>query len=161
MNKKIINKTNLMSKSVDQLKAIAKSLGVKLNDPKTNKAKTKVQLVNGVLMKYRLTGNSNKALDSKRPAKRPGKRTSASGNVYYERRRNRADANAKTMLGAKPTKTALAAAEFKKAVTELNKAANQVLKINGGKGLNEAKKQLSAAMTSCKRNYGAFYRNAK
>ena len=65
------------------------------------------------------------------------------------------------MLGAKPTKTALAAAEFKKAVTELNKAANQVLKTNGGKGLTEVKKQLSAAMSSCKRNYGAFYRNAK
>lgn len=156
-----VTKESLSRLSVDKLRTLAKKNGVKLIDPKTNKAKTKVQLVNGVLMKYRLTGNSNKALDSKRPAKRPGKRTSASGNVYYERRRNRADANAKTMLGAKPTKTALAAAEFKKAVTELNKAANQVLKINGGKGLNEAKKQLSAAMSSCKRNYGAFYRNAK
>ena len=156
-----VTKEGLSRLSVDKLKATAKKLGVKLIDPKTNKAKTKVQLVNGVLMKIRLTGKSNTVLDSKRPAKPPGKRVSASGRVYTEKRTNRADVSRRLMLGAKPTKTALAAAEFKKAVTELNKAANQVLKINGGKGLNEAKKQLSAAMSSCKRNYGAFYRNAK
>jgi len=156
-----VTKESLSRLSVDKLRTLAKKNGVKLIDPKTNKAKTKVQLVNGVLMKIRLTGKSNTVLDSKRPAKPPGKRVSASGRVYSENRANRADVSKRLMLGAKPTKTALAAAEFKKAVTELNKAANQVLKINGGKGLNEAKKQLSAAMTSCKRNYGAFYRNAK
>jgi len=147
--------------SVDKLKAAAKKLGVKLIDPKTNKPKTKLQLVNSVLIKIRLTGKSNTALDSKRLAKAPGRRKSASGRIYTENRTNRADVSKRLMLGAKPTKTALAAAEFKKAATELNKAANQVLKTNGGKGLTEAKKQLSAAMSSCKRNYGAFYRNAK
>ena len=157
-----VTKESLGRLSVDKLKAAAKKLGVKLIDPKTNKAKTKVQLVNGVLMKIRLTGKSNTVLDSKRRAKPPGRRVSASGRVYTEKRTNRADLKrTPPLLGAKPTKTALAAAEFKKAVTELNKAANQVLKINGGKGLTEAKKQLSAAMSSCKRNYGAFYRNAK
>ena len=40
---------------------------------------------------YRQTGTSNEARDALKEAKLPGKRTSASGNVYYERRRNRSD----------------------------------------------------------------------
>lgn len=40
---------------------------------------------------YRQTGGSNKRNDSMRKAKAPGKRKSASGNVYYERRKNRSD----------------------------------------------------------------------
>tara|TARA_R110000822_G_scaffold105300_4_gene232852 strand:- start:555 stop:1295 length:741 start_codon:yes stop_codon:yes gene_type:complete len=40
---------------------------------------------------YRQTGTSNEARDERKKAKLPGKRTSASGNIYYERRRNRSD----------------------------------------------------------------------
>lgn len=41
--------------------------------------------------KFRQTGHSNLMSDAKRQAKRPGKRTSASGKTYYERRKNRSD----------------------------------------------------------------------
>lgn len=41
--------------------------------------------------KFRQTGSSNKGADSQRRAKPPGKRRSASGRVYYERRKNRSD----------------------------------------------------------------------
>lgn len=37
------------------------------------------------------TGRSNQRYDDRRKAKLPGKRVSASGRVYYERRRNRSD----------------------------------------------------------------------
>lgn len=37
------------------------------------------------------TGSSNKLYDSRKKAQGPGKRVSASGNVYYERRKNRSD----------------------------------------------------------------------
>jgi len=36
-------------------------------------------------------GRSNKARDKKRRAKLPGKRTSRTGKIYYERRKNRSD----------------------------------------------------------------------
>ena len=39
----------------------------------------------------RQTGRSNAKRDKKRKAKAPGKRRSASGKVYYERRKNRSD----------------------------------------------------------------------
>lgn len=41
--------------------------------------------------RYRQTGASSKHADEVRRAKRPGKRKSASGKVYYERRKNRTD----------------------------------------------------------------------
>lgn len=37
------------------------------------------------------TGRSNKRYDERRKAKLPGRRVSASGRVYYERRKNRSD----------------------------------------------------------------------
>lgn len=40
------------------------------------------------------TGRSNKRYDDRRKAKLPGKRVSASGRVYYERRKNRSDTSA-------------------------------------------------------------------
>lgn len=43
----------------------------------------------------RQTGRSNKRKDSQRKAKAPGKRKSASGNTYIERRKNRSDAPGK------------------------------------------------------------------
>lgn len=42
-------------------------------------------------VRYRQTGSSNKRRDKQVKAKPPGKRKSASGKVYYERRKNRSD----------------------------------------------------------------------
>ena len=101
-------KEKLAAKTVDQLKAAAKRLGGKLVTP-DGKAKTKVQLINTIVMKNRLagksmgakqTGTSNKAKDLQRKAKAPGKRTSAKGKVYTEMRKNRTDKPG-TMLGQK------------------------------------------------------------
>lgn len=39
----------------------------------------------------RQRGKSNSTADRKRKAKRPGRRVSKAGNVYYERRKNRSD----------------------------------------------------------------------
>jgi hypothetical protein len=92
-------KEKLAAKTVDQLKAAAKRLGGKLVTP-DGKAKTKVQLINTIVMKNRLagksmganqTGTSNAAKDRMRKAKAPGKRTSAKGKVYTETRKNRTD----------------------------------------------------------------------
>lgn len=118
-------KEKLEAKSVAQLKNYAKRVGVNLIDPKTGKAKTKVQLINGIIMLQRLgkakkeiasvvkkqaskkTGAASRqtkmrgrdiAKDIERKAKAPGKRTSASGKKYYERRANRSDVPG-TMLG--------------------------------------------------------------
>ena len=99
-------KEKLAAKTVDQLKAAAKRLGGKLVTP-DGKAKTKVQLINTIVMKQRLsgksmgakqTGTTNKAADIKRKAKAPGKRTSAKGKVYTETRKNRTDKPG-TLLG--------------------------------------------------------------
>ena len=104
----ISEKDKLAAKSVDQLKAAAKRLGGKLVTP-DGKAKTKVQLINTIVMKNRLagksmganqTGTSNAAKDRMRKAKAPGKRTSAKGKVYTETRKNRTDKPG-TMLGQK------------------------------------------------------------
>lgn len=97
-------KEKLQAKTVDQLKRYANKVGAKIVTPE-GKAKTKEQLINSIVMKQRLsgktlgakpaakkqTGTSNKARDIKRSAKAPGKRTSATGKVYYERRKNRSD----------------------------------------------------------------------
>ena len=99
-------KEKLAAKTVEQLKAAAKRLGGKLVTP-DGKAKTKVQLINTIVMKNRLagksmgakqTGTTNKAADIKRKAKAPGKRTSATGKVYTETRKNRTDKPG-TLLG--------------------------------------------------------------
>jgi len=90
-------KEKLQAKTVDQLKRYAKKVGAKIVTP-DGKAKSKEQLVNSIVMKQRLgglgerqTGATNKYVDVKRKAKAPGKRTSASGKTYYERRKNRTD----------------------------------------------------------------------
>lgn len=44
-----------------------------------------------VKSKYHQTGRSIKRIDRKIHAKKPGKRKSADGSVYYERRANRSD----------------------------------------------------------------------
>jgi hypothetical protein len=156
-----VDKSQLMAKSVAQLKAFAKKAQVRLDDPKTGKAKTKLQLVNSIIMKYRLTGNSNESIDEKRKARSPGKRKSASGKVYYERRMNRADVNKKTMLGGKMTASDIKAKEFKMHLTQLNKVANEIIKARGTKEIPALRKQLSNEMRSCKNCYSAFLSKAK
>lgn len=49
---------------------------------------------------WRQTGSSKTTSDKKRKAKAPGKRKSAAGKVYYERRKNRSDKPG-TITGAK------------------------------------------------------------
>jgi len=51
-------KEKLQVKSVNALKAAAKRIGANVIDPKTGKAKTKQQLINGILIKERLSGKS-------------------------------------------------------------------------------------------------------
>lgn len=120
-------KEKLALKTVDQLKAAAKRVGANVVDPKSGKAKTKVQLINAIIMVQRL-GKAKKqiktlvkkqttkktaaasrqtnqrqrdiAKDIDRKAEAPGKRTSKTGKVYYERRANRSDVPP-TMLGNK------------------------------------------------------------
>jgi len=120
-------KEKLEAKSVAQLQAYAKKIGANIKDPKTGKLKTKTQLVNSIVMLQRL-GKAKKhisavvkkqtskktaaesrqtkmkgrdiARDLDYQAKAPGKRTSASGRTYYERRANRSDVPP-TLLGQK------------------------------------------------------------
>ncbi len=120
-------KQKLALKTVDQLKAAAKKVGANVVDPKSGKAKTKVQLINAIIMVQRL-GKAKKQIktlvkkqttkktaaasrqtnqrqrdiikDLNKKAEAPGKRISKTGKVYYERRANRSDVPP-TMLGQK------------------------------------------------------------
>lgn len=51
----------------------------------------KTSAVGTAKKKFRQTGSSNRINDMQRKAKAPGKRKSASGNTYIERRKNRSD----------------------------------------------------------------------
>lgn len=109
-------KEKLAAFTVEQLKPKAKRLGVKLTNPSGN-AKTKAQLINGIIKaedkkpaakkpaakkpaaKRRAVKKglapvvgASKRRDAKRQALPPGRRVSKGGKVYYERRGNRADA---------------------------------------------------------------------
>lgn len=55
---------------------------------KRKKTVSKKRILKG---NFHQTGNSVSFYDKKRKAKAPGKRKSKSGNVYYERRKNRSD----------------------------------------------------------------------
>jgi len=116
-------KEKLAALKVEQLKPKAKRLGVKLTNPSGN-AKTKAQLINAIVKaeekkpvakktaaKRRVVkkglapvSGASKRRDAERQALPPGRRTSKTGRVYYERRANRADAKQSAskgqMLGA-------------------------------------------------------------
>lgn len=122
-------KEKLQAKTVAQLQNYAKKVGANIVDPKTGKQKTKVQLINSIIMIQRL-GKAKKqisavvkkqaskktaaasrqtkmrgrdiARDLDRKAEAPGKRKSKSGRTYYERRANRSDVPG-TLLGQKYT----------------------------------------------------------
>lgn len=74
-------------------KAVAKAKGLY----KSGRYKTFADAVKaayktiGAVSSYRQTGSSKRKADRKRKAKPPGKRRSATGKVYYERRKNRSD----------------------------------------------------------------------
>lgn len=158
----VVDKAKLMAASVDKLKALAKKSKLRLDDPKTGKPKTKVQLVNSILMNFRLSGGTNKAIDAKRKAKLPGKRVSKSGKVYTERRANRADLSPKTMLGGKKmTATEIKAKEFRMHLREANRVVNDILKAEGTKQMAGLRKQLMGEMGACKRCYPSFLANTK
>lgn len=120
-------KEKLQAKTVAQLQNYAKKVGANIVDPKTGKQKTKVQLINSIIMLQRLgkakkeisavvkkqsakkTAASSRqtkmrgrdiARDLDRKAEAPGKRKSKSGRTYYERRANRSDVPG-TLLGAR------------------------------------------------------------
>ena len=61
-----------------EIKKALSSLGGKSGVIKISKKQTAVK-------------NANKTLDNKRTAKKPGKRISKNGNIYYENRVNRSD----------------------------------------------------------------------
>lgn len=58
---------------------------------KASKAHKKVGAVKKKKTKFRQTGSSSTPADAMRRAKRPGKRKTASGSTYTERRKNRSD----------------------------------------------------------------------
>jgi hypothetical protein len=66
--------------------AKAKAKAVKAKKPAAKKVAAKK-----TASKAYQTGSSNKLYDAMKKAKGPGKRVSASGGVYYERRKNRSD----------------------------------------------------------------------
>lgn len=80
-----------VAKKVATKKAIIKK-AVKKSAPKKVVAKKIVKKSAPKKAVLRQTGTSNRVLDEMRQAKKPGKRTSADGNVYYEYRANRTDA---------------------------------------------------------------------
>lgn len=167
MARAVFTKETLSGLSVAELKNLATKSSANTIDPKTGKAKTKVQLVNAILMKKRLSGDSNilrgtsnRSLDKQRKAKKPGKRVAKSGKVYNENRANRADVRG--MLGEKKmTATDVKAKEFKMHLTQLNKVANEIIKARGTKEIPALRKQLSGEMRSCRSNYNAFLSKAK
>lgn len=102
-------KDALKNLTVPVLRAKAKRAGIKLSRM-DGSSKTKGQLVLALdkLPKKApakrkpakaQTGTSSALYDKRRPALAPGKRISASGNKYTERRANRSDMNRKQMLG--------------------------------------------------------------
>lgn len=158
----VVDKAKLMAASVDKLKAVMKAKKLRLDDPKTGKPKTKVQLVNSIIMNSRLTGGTNKAIDAKRKAKDPGKRVSKTGKVYTERRANRADLSPTTMLGGKKmTATEIKAKEFRLHLREANRVVNDILKAEGTKQMAGLRKQLMGEMGACKRCYPSFLAKTK
>ena len=106
---KALYKTGRYKRFSDAVKAAYKKVG----SASVGKRKTK----------FRQTGHSNKAADKKRTARRPGKRRSASGKTYYERRKNRSDVPF-AMTGV--TTGALKAALIRRKKTEL---ANALLRV--------------------------------
>lgn len=76
--------TLALSREIDITPLISKEMS-------GNRRKIKIPETAKISSKYRQTGKSDRKRDQKLVAKLPGKRISASGNIYYERRANRSD----------------------------------------------------------------------
>lgn len=74
-------------------KRVAKKPVAKKAPAKKPTAKRAVAKKKAVAPKGKQIGSSNRSKDKLHQAKKPGKRISASGNVYYESRANRSDVN--------------------------------------------------------------------
>jgi hypothetical protein len=93
---KTTKKKTTKKPSPAQLAARKKFVAMVKNKAKTAKAKKapakkKAAVKKATATKAYQTGSSNKLYDSIRKAQGPGKRVSATGGVYYERRKNRSD----------------------------------------------------------------------
>jgi len=93
---KTTKKKTTKKPSPAQLAARKKFVAMVKNKAKAAKAKKapakkKAAVKKATASKPRQTGSSNKLYDSMRKAQGPGKRVSATGGVYYERRKNRSD----------------------------------------------------------------------
>lgn len=125
-------KAKLMKMTITALRKKAKALGVSDYTKRTKenlvlsimlaeaRKKRGVTSAKKVTVKRKATsakstqvGVSNKKADAKRKAMPPGKRKSATGKVYYERRKNRSD-KAGTMLGESTANRNKAMVDFKK-----------------------------------------------
>jgi hypothetical protein len=93
---KTTKKKTTKKPSPAQLAARKKFVAMVKNKAKAAKAKKapakkKASAKKATVKKAYQTGSSNKLYDSMRKAQGPGKRVSATGGVYYERRKNRSD----------------------------------------------------------------------
>ena len=92
---KTTKKKTTKKPSPAQLAARKKFVAMVKNKAKAAKAKKapakKAAVKKATATKAYQTGSSNKLYDSMRKAQGPGKRVSANGGVYYERRKNRSD----------------------------------------------------------------------
>lgn len=93
---KTTKKKTTKKPSPAQLAARKKFVAMVKNKAKAAKAKKapakkKAAVKKATASKAYQTGSSNKLYDSMRKAQGPGKRVSATGGVYYERRKNRTD----------------------------------------------------------------------
>lgn len=70
--------------------AKARAKAAKAKKPTAKKTAVKKTAAKKITSTYQ-TGSSNKLYDSMKKAQGPGKRVSATGGVYYERRKNRSD----------------------------------------------------------------------
>jgi hypothetical protein len=93
--------------------AKAKAKAVKTKKPAAKKAAAKKVAAKKTASKAYQTGSSNELYDEMKKSQGPGKRVSATGNVYYERRKNRSDMpGSLTGIGALK-KTALSDCQYK------------------------------------------------
>lgn len=91
--------------------------------------------------KYRQTGSSVKKYDRLKKAKPPGKRKSATGKTYYERRKNRSDVPG-SLSGAKKVLRDAAKERLKAALLAKEMATTKMLKRYFSKKIREAKADL-------------------
>ena len=87
-------KKKTTKKPVTRKKASKTTKKIATRKPATKKPRSKARQVYVALPQTKVAGKTyNKKIDKKLIAKKPGKRISANGKVYYEYRVNRSDIN--------------------------------------------------------------------